>query len=376
MRSMNASIRMPIMGWAILVLMLSAIVCFAEDRAAKYAMPLWPVARNGKWGYIDSKGKVVVPFEYESAWNFSEGLALVQKGGKWGFINEQGRVAIPFQHDYCLPFYDGWARADDSFIDKEGKQTLFLPGVHAPAFSEGFAVASPLMPSGLGWPAGKPMPEPGKPYYVDKAGKRLIIRQPGVATGADDALFLRDILDPDCRGDFREGLAKITVNGKSGFINSQGIVVIPIQYEDAWSFNDGCTAVTLDGRHFHIDREGNRLYDQGRTFDDAHGFFESRAAVKVDGKWGFIDKRADIVIEPVYDDVMSFMGGLAPVKVGDLWGYIDVKGQMAIPPRYAYAHWFLGELASVEMPGVGRDSSGAMRHYINRAGEEVWSPEK
>jgi hypothetical protein len=40
-----------------------------------------------------------VPLEYENAWSFSEGLAAVLKGDKLGFIDTKGRIAVPFIYD-------------------------------------------------------------------------------------------------------------------------------------------------------------------------------------------------------------------------------------------------------------------------------------
>ena len=42
---------------------------------------------NGKGGFIDKSGKVVVPLKYEDGRSFEEGLAPVKLNGKWGFIS-------------------------------------------------------------------------------------------------------------------------------------------------------------------------------------------------------------------------------------------------------------------------------------------------
>lgn len=56
---------------------------------------------NGKRGYYNSyTGKIVIPAQYRRAWFFSEGLAAVQKDGKIGFLNNKGNVVIPFQYPY------------------------------------------------------------------------------------------------------------------------------------------------------------------------------------------------------------------------------------------------------------------------------------
>jgi hypothetical protein len=50
---------------------------------------------NGKWGYINTKCEIIIPFDYEKAKDFSEGLALVKKeNGNWGYINHKGEWII------------------------------------------------------------------------------------------------------------------------------------------------------------------------------------------------------------------------------------------------------------------------------------------
>ncbi|EPU0168906.1 WG repeat-containing protein, partial [Campylobacter coli] len=38
-------------------------------------------------------------------------------------------------------------------------------------------------------------------------------------------------------------------------------------------------------------------------FDDTRSFWEGLAGVKLNGKYGFIDKSGKIVIEPIFDDI-------------------------------------------------------------------------
>lgn len=58
--------------------------------------------KDGKRGYINlHSGEIIVPATtYTHAWVFSEGLAAVEKDGKIGFINPQGEVVIDFQYEY------------------------------------------------------------------------------------------------------------------------------------------------------------------------------------------------------------------------------------------------------------------------------------
>lgn len=59
-------------------------------------------------GYINIKtGRIIIPAQYDRAWNFSEGLAAVIKEGEISFINEQGRQAFP--ETFPFPFDDSHA---------------------------------------------------------------------------------------------------------------------------------------------------------------------------------------------------------------------------------------------------------------------------
>ena len=54
--------------------------------------------KEGKRGFYNlNTNKVLVPATYAHAWFFSEGLAAVEKDGKIGFINMKGAVVIPHQ---------------------------------------------------------------------------------------------------------------------------------------------------------------------------------------------------------------------------------------------------------------------------------------
>lgn len=56
---------------------------------------------EGKRGYYNAyTGEVAVEAQYRRAWVFSEGLAAVQKNGMVGFIDHKGKTVIPFRYPY------------------------------------------------------------------------------------------------------------------------------------------------------------------------------------------------------------------------------------------------------------------------------------
>ena len=49
---------------------------------------------DGKWGFIDRDGHLVIPTEYDWTGGFSEGLAQVRTGGDAGYIDTSGDLVI------------------------------------------------------------------------------------------------------------------------------------------------------------------------------------------------------------------------------------------------------------------------------------------
>ena len=51
---------------------------------------------EGKWGYVNKAGKIVIPVQFSFAGNFYEGMATIQQGGyDIGYIDKTGKVVIP-----------------------------------------------------------------------------------------------------------------------------------------------------------------------------------------------------------------------------------------------------------------------------------------
>jgi hypothetical protein len=69
-----------------------------------------PIYENGKTGLIDVNGNVLIKPKFHSIGIFSDGLAPARLKGTYGFINEKGKYIIPAIYDYAEPFYNGFAR--------------------------------------------------------------------------------------------------------------------------------------------------------------------------------------------------------------------------------------------------------------------------
>jgi len=65
-------------------------------------------------------------------------------------------------------------------------------------------------------------------------------------------------------------------------------------------------------------------------FEYAAHFHEGRAAVKLNGKWGFIDEAGIVVVEPKYAKVDRFEGGYARFYQGNKFGLVNRKGEQVV----------------------------------------------
>ena len=73
------------------------------------------------------------------------------------------------------------------------------------------------------------------------------------------------------------------------------------------------------------------------TFEMTKRFYDGFAAVRVDGKWGYINERFDIVIEPQFKLAGRFHNGLAQVLRGNKTGVIGRDGRFIVEPQFAAA---------------------------------------
>jgi hypothetical protein len=88
------------------------------------------IQKDGKYGFIDDRGRLRIANRYEDVQKFSNGLAGVKIRGKWGFIDEQEGLSIQPVYDQVSPFRNGFAIVRQNnlsgVIDRSGKIVLPL----------------------------------------------------------------------------------------------------------------------------------------------------------------------------------------------------------------------------------------------------------
>ncbi len=152
-----------------------------------------------------------------------------------------------------------------------------------------------------------------------------------------------------------------------GYIDQRGQWVFrddARRFEDLGDFNEQLALAKIDGRWGYIDRKFNvRIAPR---FEAARDFTGGLAAVKIDNKWGYINKRGRLVVKLRYDDADDFDDTLAMVKLNNRFGYIDRQGRVAIAPQFTEAEPFFRNYARVSQePSFG---------YIGLNGNIIWDP--
>lgn len=175
---------------------------------------------------------------------------------------------------------------------------------------------------------------------------------------------------------FCDGLAAVKSGSKWGFIDEEGIVVIPFKYDSVLNngiFCEGLLAVCEKGKFGFIDRTGKTVipmkyeYYVGRYVCE---FNDGVAPVGKDGKIIFIDKNGQelFTIEEDYFFVSGFCDGFAYVtKACDnheiLSGLINKKGHLITPIEYQITGLYKEGLIAVKKDGHAQ--------YINKYGETI-----
>ena len=127
---------------------------------------------GGKWGFIDTKGEMVISPQFDEAGKFSEGLAAVFNQCRWGYIDKTGAFVIKPQFKFALEF------------------------------SEGLAVVDPHPANEGPCPPGK---SHGKLGYINRSGKLVIEPQFDLAFRFIKGVARVSIVNPKDENDLKQG---------------------------------------------------------------------------------------------------------------------------------------------------------------------------
>ena len=80
--------------------------------------------------------------------------------------------------------------------------------------------------------------------------------------------------------------------------------MIEPKFDDLGYFEDGLAKVELDGKYGYIDTKGNFVIEP--KFEEVEPFKYNSIKVKYNGKWGAIDRSGDWVVEPTHTKDTDF----------------------------------------------------------------------
>ncbi len=287
------------------------------DNSADY--DLIPACTGEQWGFIDRTGKYVINPQYDNVTPFVEGRALVWRKEAVGYIDENGAPVTPTGYKAATPFVDGKAwtvlpNGAPTLIDTEGKTLFSLTEAETVStYSDGLAVVVPTSGDTV--------------RYIDETGKTLL-----TLTGYD------------ATGSFHEGLATVERDGKQGYVDKTGKLVIALKFDRAGDFADGRAVVNENGKYGVIDAKGTYLITP--QFDSMDADADRGYSVSVSDRYGYCDAKGKFTINPRFDGLAPAYGErLMLACQGELLGYVNREGEWAIHPQYTYALPFVQGLA-------------------------------
>ena len=317
---------------------------------------------NRKWGFLNSKGKIMLPPTFDYTGTFHEGLAPVVQGQgdeKWGFVDPSGRWVIPEKYvavegfncgrsPVCVGNEEHWGVIDISgnYIVQPGKYSRVYP------YSEGMAIMVIGQIGKEGFCQG----------FIDTNGNVAV---------SPHFRYVRD---------FSEGLAAVAkLNPRPqlwGFINKAGDFVVDPSFVAADQFSEGLACVLKKPKApwDFIDQVGNVIIS-GVKCEEPTRFSEGLASIISDDGCGFIDKAGKWVIGPTkrYTKVFPFSCGRACFEIvmfkngeaEQLVGFIDKTGNEVIPAQFFTARNFENDLCWIGL-------SMRFNAYIDKGGKFIW----
>lgn len=311
------------------------------------------------YGFINHKGKEVIPLKYDYVNKFEQGFAKVMIAKKKGYINQWGREVIPVIFDSAL-----MTTVDGPYftVEKYGNSWGVIDSKAQTVIPFKYDDAIGVFDNGSVFIVKKYQHN----YLINKEGQQL-------SRSYDYIDWL-----------FSDGqLFVIEADDLCGYIDLSGREVVAPQYKYCSSRGPDHIVQHKDDRFSILDNQGNILQTSKETgrfatwfeglfviltfdnqiiltrgngpvvgsyiYDDAGEFHEQRATVTRNHRQGYIDQTGHEIIEANYRSAANFSEGLAAVKQhGGYYGFIDAQGNTAIPFQYDFAHTFSEGLAVVQ----------------------------
>lgn len=262
--------------------------------------------------------------EYDDITLLSNNLIAAKRGDKWGYISGTGKTVISFDYDQAMPFID------DLAIARQDNQAILIDT------------------EGNRWALAKESVEDIIPMSSERSA--LKIDNKWYVTNSE---FLVGDISYNFVGTLSEGYFVIETEAGVGLRDIENNFIVSIGANEIAMDELGRALVNnrafikVNEKFQMIDEKGNYIGIQ--TYEDAFPFYleGQLAAVKQNGKWGFIDENGKEVLPYEWENAKSFSCGVAAVQRDGLWGFIDFNGELIINPQFVDVKSFVDGVASV-----------------------------
>lgn len=306
------------------------IPCIYES-LGKYSVDSYIHATlKGKKGMIDSKNKIIIPFEYSNVGNpchTSNGYNIiwVEKDGKLGIYNDDGKELQPCDIDkaYILTEYNSielsytdCPSTDYIYIVRNGLTGLISGSTFETIIPCMYEYLSPIKTSKAFYKAN------GKWGIIDTSNKTI---QLAIYDNVEiDGSTLSEQKMPSMA--FQSNMY-VRNNGKVGMLKANGEDFIPVKYDSLGMYSDNMLVAKVGDKYGFLNEEGKE--NVPFIYSQTHDYSEGLAAVVDEhGKFLFIDKLGNVAIKPKkYDRVDDFQNGTCKVYRKDKIWEIDREGK-------------------------------------------------
>ena len=228
--------------------------------------------KKGKWGVVDKNNNTLVEFKYDRIWyEETNNIFCVKLNDKWGLVDTENNVIQPFIYD------NGLVRGDVFALKKDGRYALYSAAEKR--FITDFIYLSEQ--DNKGW-------KPDKNTVVYYAGYDIIDTFGPKALDTLSQAYIDD--------NYWSGLILVKKDGKEGMVDTEGNIVIPIEYKNLNRPHEGLIhAQTIDDKEGYIDMNNNVIIPFGKyksceSFSCGYAIVSSAEAGRV-----YIDKNDNIL---------------------------------------------------------------------------------
>lgn len=303
-----------------------------------FSQPYFPVKQNQKWGLITLDGRLQLTPQYDALSTFDRyGYATIQKNNLVGLLNKKGEVVIPAQYEdvevvaanYFALLKNGvWLlqntqqktilkNYDDVLIWNDYGIAFARNGKWGMINFSGRSLISPEY-EGL---------QPQNDFIITQKGDRFGLHlRNGKKVLSPVAAELQAV---------DEHVFLYQQSGLWGGVNDLGEQLFPAEYESYQLIEEQSIQLRQGANTMLFATDENTLI-KGYFYQQFLPFSDDYLLVQQKQKFGLIDRRGKIVIQPAFDEIRPFTDDYFRVRNEQLWGMVDLKMQEILPIYYDY----------------------------------------